>query len=147
MPRGKTESVGIKEQSMNENKIKHLEFIQGIINRMASNSFMIKGWLVTLVAAMFILASKDSDCKYAYIAFVPTIAFWIVDGFYLWQERLFRHLWNEVRKKKEKDIDYSMDTSNHKAKDAWLKVIFSSTLCWFYFPLLAIMVAVLFIMK
>ena len=32
---------------MTEEQIKHLEFIQGIINRMNSNSFAIKGWAIT----------------------------------------------------------------------------------------------------
>lgn len=31
-----------------DNKLKHLELIQGVINRMASNSFKLKGWAVTL---------------------------------------------------------------------------------------------------
>ena len=38
-------------------KLKHLEFIQGIITRMANNSFMLKGWAVTLVAGIFALSS------------------------------------------------------------------------------------------
>ena len=33
-----------------EKKIKHLEMIQGVINRMAGNSFALKGWSVTLIA-------------------------------------------------------------------------------------------------
>jgi len=32
---------------MMENKIKHLEMLQNVIARMASNSFIIKGWSVT----------------------------------------------------------------------------------------------------
>ena len=40
-----------------ENKIKHLEIIQGIINRMAGNSFALKGWAVTLIAGIFALAN------------------------------------------------------------------------------------------
>ena len=44
-----------------ENKLKHLEMIQGIINRMASNSFALKGWSVTLVAGIFALSSKDAN--------------------------------------------------------------------------------------
>ena len=31
-----------------ENKRKHLEFIQQVITRMNANSFLIKGWAVTL---------------------------------------------------------------------------------------------------
>jgi len=35
--------------------IKELEIIQGIINRMAYNSFIIKGWTITLVVATLLL--------------------------------------------------------------------------------------------
>jgi hypothetical protein len=35
--------------------VKHLEFIQNAITRMATNSFWLKGWAVTLVAATFAL--------------------------------------------------------------------------------------------
>ena len=44
-----------------DKKLKHLEMVQGVINRMASNSFMLKGWAVTLVAGIFALAGKDTD--------------------------------------------------------------------------------------
>ena len=47
-----------------ENKRKHLELVQGIINRMSSNSFMLKGWAVSLVAGIFALAEKDTDRLY-----------------------------------------------------------------------------------
>ena len=33
-----------------QQKLKHLEFIQGVINRLATNSFLMKGWSVVLVA-------------------------------------------------------------------------------------------------
>ena len=42
-----------------ENKIKHLEIIQGVINRMAGNSFALKGWAVTLVAGTFPARRQD----------------------------------------------------------------------------------------
>ena len=42
-----------------DKKIKHLEMIQGVINRMASNSFLLKGWTVVLVSALFALAAND----------------------------------------------------------------------------------------
>ena len=38
-----------------EKKLKHLEFIQNAINRMASNSFIIKGWCITLIVGLFAL--------------------------------------------------------------------------------------------
>lgn len=92
----------------NENKIKHLEFIQNVITRMNSNSFMIKGWCVTLVAALFALAAKDSEVKFAVIAYIVIPTFWVLDGFFIIREKHFRDLYNQVRLKNEEDIDYSM---------------------------------------
>ena len=37
------------------NKHKHLELIQGVINRLSTNSFLLKGWSVVLVSALFAL--------------------------------------------------------------------------------------------
>ena len=52
-----------------ENKRKHLEFIQSVIARMNSNSFLIKGWSITLVSALFALAAKDSNLNLNYLLF------------------------------------------------------------------------------
>ncbi|WP_435354079.1 hypothetical protein [Morganella morganii] len=48
-----------------DNKIAHLGFIQGVINRMGSNSFMIKGWCVALVAAIFALSADKANSSFA----------------------------------------------------------------------------------
>ena len=72
-----------------ENKIKHLELIQGVINRMAGNSFALKGWAVTLIAGIFALASKDADKIYFLVAYIPITVFWGLDSYYLLQERLY----------------------------------------------------------
>jgi len=63
------------------NKIKHLEFIQTIINRMAANSFLIKGWAITLVAALFALSSKDTNKNYIIISFYRCYD-WVYDRGY-----------------------------------------------------------------
>lgn len=95
-----------------EHKLKHLEFIQTIIARMANNSFLIKGWSVTIAAAFFALAAKDSDQIFSVLAIFPILVFWYLDAYYLRQERLFRHLYNKVRT--EKDIEpFSLSTGAH----------------------------------
>ena len=38
-----------------DRKSKHLEFVLGIVNRLASDSFRVKGWCVVLVAALITL--------------------------------------------------------------------------------------------
>ena len=65
---------------MTEEKNKHLEFAQGVINRMGQNSFVIKGWTVTLVSALFALAANDSNQKFVIVAYFPTVVFWILDS-------------------------------------------------------------------
>lgn len=100
----------------NESKLKHLEMIQGIINRMASNSFALKGWAVTLVAGIFALASKDTDKIYFLIAYVPIVVFWFLDSYYLLQERLFRSLYGKVRQLPENEIDFDMNTKGDEFK-------------------------------
>jgi hypothetical protein len=126
-----------------EQKIKHLEFIQGVVNRMAANSFLIKGWCITLVSALFALAAKDANVRYIIIAYIPVLVFWILDGYYLWQERLFRGLYNQIRVKDESSIDFSMDTKTFEGgRNTWMKSIFSKTLCIFYIPLIAVMLIV-----
>ena len=46
---------------MDTNKIQHLQMILGIINRMASNSFALKGWTVTLVVGVYALFTEWID--------------------------------------------------------------------------------------
>src|SRR6266581_4267715 len=94
-----------------DNKIAHLQMIQAVITRMASNSFLLKGWTVTLVAALFALAAAKVVPYFVYLAYFPLIVFWILDGYFLRQERLFRRLYDRVRILSIGAIDFSMDTS------------------------------------
>jgi hypothetical protein len=57
---------------------------------MASNSFLIKGWVTTLSSALFALSAKESDQSYAFLAVYPALAFWGLDAYYLQLERRFR---------------------------------------------------------
>jgi len=77
-------------------KVEHLKLIQGMITRLAGNSFLLKGWTVTLMAALFTFAAKDSDRSYVIIAWLPVLVFAVLDSYYLWQERLFRDLYQQI---------------------------------------------------
>ena len=116
-----------------EARFKHLEFIQGVINRLATDSFRMKGWAVVLVSALLVLLAREGRIEFAYIGFVPVLVFWGLDGYFLWQERLFRDLYDHVRVLDEADIDFSMDLSTFKR--TWLGATFSITLVPFYIAL------------
>lgn len=76
-------------------KLKHFELIQAVVTRMANNSFMVKAWCITLVAALLALAGgKDGNAKFVYVAYLPLFTFWYLDGFFLQQERIFRKIYD-----------------------------------------------------
>ena len=111
---------------------KHLELIQGVINRMAGNSFHLKGWSVVLVSALFALGAADANVNFVYLAFLPAIAFWVLDGYFLWQERMYRQLYDAVRKETG-DPDFAMNAYKYKGDvDSWLTTCISPTLLIFH---------------
>ena len=132
-----------------ENKRKHLEFIQAIISRMASNSFLLKGWCLTLVTALIALSLNDSNKCYILATYFPIVAFWVLDGYFLSQERLFRDLYDFVRSLDDETINFCMDTTPYKKKcrNKWLCSMLSNTLLIFYTPLISIMSTILFFVE
>jgi len=127
-----------------DRKLKHLEFIQGTVNRLSTNSFLLKGWSVVLVSALFVLSSTQANQKFVWLAFIPAVVFWGLDGYFLWQERLYRKLYDRVREKKPEDIDFSMDTRDFLSDvGGWLKAVFSTTLIPFHGVLVAAIIVVM----
>ena len=116
-------------------KQNHLEMIQGIINRMSNNSFMLKGWAVTLLTGILVLANKDTDKMYFIIAYIPIIVFWMLDSYYLNLERMYRKLYDKVRHLKEDQIDYSMSIQEFKNSSNYCTCLLSVTEIGFYLPL------------
>ena len=133
-----------------ENKRKHLEFIQGIISRMAGNLFFLRGWTITLIGALLALFSKNNSPDYVfYFLIVIVLIFWILDGYFLSQERSYRDLYNHVRKLKEEEIDFSMDISEYQKlkKNTLIFAMFSATLLVFYLPLVGIAFFIIYQLK
>lgn len=117
-----------------EKVVKHLKMIQAIINRLGNNSFLLKGGsLITLVSAMVLIAKEDLQNPYiVLVLLLPIVGFWILDGYFLWQERLFRQVYEEIRQ--QADTDFKMDLGKHrnKPKCSWISAIFSITPIIFY---------------
>lgn len=131
---------------MTEEKNKHLEFAQGVINRMGQNSFLIKGWTVTLVSGLFALAANDSNQKYVIVAYFPTLVFWLLDSYYLYQERLFRKIYDHVRK--ETVVDYSLNTKKFdKGLSDWTSAALSKTILLFYGVVFLTLIIVMYFIK
>lgn len=88
---------GRRPDQFNDAELKHLEFIQSVIARLANNSFLLKGWSVTLVAAILALTVRDSSIYPMFLALFPALVFWGLDAFYLAQERHFRKMHEDAR--------------------------------------------------
>jgi len=121
-----------------EAKVKHLEFIQTAINRMAGNSFLLKGWAVTLTGGALALAIKQLDRHYLIISLVVVALFWFLDSYYLSRERRFVQLYNQVRLDPAEQTDFSMDTKAFGKSCRWVRCAFSKTLVLFYGGLLVV---------
>ncbi len=138
-----------KFAQIDENAIRYLEMIQGVITRMGSNSFALKGWTVTLVAGILALSSALTDKTYILIAFVPILIFWFLDTYYLQMERQYRALFNYIRKSENAQIDFDLRLN----KDAvWMKnddalrywnCFWSPSEKWFYLPIGIIVLVIL----
>lgn len=112
-----------------DEKLKHLEFIQAAIARMATNSFLFKGWSVTIAAGLAAFAAVDSRAALLVIALASTVMFWGLDGYYLWLEKEFIELHVLVAGKKESDvIDFAMRPGRGSNRRAAFRKWFKT--CW-----------------
>ena len=144
----------LKEDDLKTYMLKEIDIIQGIINRMASNSFMIKGWAITLVVATLLLKGNNYQTL---IAFVPLLAFWILDTFFLQTERKYRKLHKWVIKNRLKTSEFILDMDTNRLQrdknydneykvDSKIKIAFSITLITFYGSILIILIVYVFIL-
>lgn len=131
------------------NKHKHLDYIQAVIGRMSSNLFLLKGWGVTLIAALLALAAKETDGTHLTIAYFPLVIFWLLDGYYLSQERRYRALYDYVREIEESKVDFSMSTLQfaNARGGSWVAALTSKTIVIYYGGLAVIVTTLAMLVK
>ena len=126
------------KEELKEFMIKEIEIIQDIIKRMAYNSFMIKGWTITLVAVVLLLKGSAYQVL---IAYIPLLVFWYLDAYFLWQERLYRRLYNWVVQHRLESDEHLFDMNAYRFKEEEqpiFRIMFSKTLGWFYGSILGL---------
>jgi len=112
--------------------LKEIDIIQDVIKRMSFNSFMIKGWVITLVVVTLLLKGTKYQ---VWIAFIPLLVFWLLDAYFLWQERMYRKLYEWIIKNRLSTDEYLFDMNAYRFKDevqSKYRIMFSITLFWFY---------------
>jgi len=128
-----------EELSFTEPMLKHLEFIQAVIARQANNSFLVKGWGLTVAGAFYAFAANRLNWRIALVGLLPAFTFWGLDAYFLRQERLFRCLYDAVRKAEPPVDSFCMNPKEHPHNvKSWWSVLVSRTLFWFYGMIVAV---------
>ena len=127
---------------LDPNQVKHLELVQAVIGRLAGNSFLIKGWSVTVVGAFLGFAVTREEPDLVRVSLLPLALFWGLDTYFLRAERLFRVLYDRVRQADERVAPFAMSATgkifraglddNEKKAGSWWRTAFSLTLLLLY---------------
>jgi hypothetical protein len=120
-----------------EGLYKEIDLIQGCINRMSQNSFMLKGWALTVFAGVTAFTKGENLSSLLTIIFtmiVPYTCFWLLDSFFLQTEKKYRRLYHQViTKRKLGNLEGQFDLNpNQVETECYLKSLFSLTLLVFY---------------
>lgn len=106
-------------QTNKENLHKEIDLIQECIKRMANNSFLLKGWTISLVAVVLALSEKNVNPYFlGLVVLVPLISFWYLDAFFLYTEKLYRKMYEWVITERPKSNNEKMyDLNPHRFKN------------------------------
>jgi len=104
------------QQPHTEEFFQEINIVQNIIDRMARNSFMLKGWAVTLVVVSFLV--EGQKIHYA-IAFIPSLGFWALDAYFLRLEGCYKelHKWLIINRPSSRDKMFDMDARGRFQND------------------------------
>ncbi|GGS07851.1 hypothetical protein GCM10010269_53630 [Streptomyces humidus] len=119
-----------------EQRAKHLEFLQSTIARLSTNSFLIKGWTMTLTGALGAVVTQLPKRSVATAALLLTMGFWLLDSYYLRQERMFRSLYEKAAEDPSGIPLFTLDADRYSEPVGCLAVFLSSTMLLFYGSLL-----------
>ncbi len=124
----------------------HLNIIQSVIQRMATNSTSCKAWGIALVSAVLVIVADSGNPEFAWIAIIPTLLFLALDAYYLALEKGFRESYNYfVRKVHDGTIapeDLYAINPRGKMLDHQIAAFRSFSVWSFYLTLLA-MIAII----
>ena len=94
------------------------------------------------------LAAAATNELFVYVAYFPAFMFWALDAYFLRQERLFRELYDRVRRAADELVDFSMDTGpfEENVDGAW-GVGWSHTLRLFHGTITATIIVVTLVIR
>ncbi|MER3330243.1 MAG: hypothetical protein RIF34_11735 [Candidatus Kapaibacterium sp.] len=115
---------------------KEIDLIQACINRMANNSFLLKGWAISLVAVVLALAKENVNFTLlSIILLIPILSFWYLDAFFLRTEKMYRKMYEWVISNRQNSDErmYELNPKKYESEvESTFAVIRSKTLRTFY---------------
>ncbi len=130
-----------QQQPKRDILFKAIDITQDVIRRMAQNSFHIKTWTVTLVAATLLLRGGGAQ---VFIAFIPLFVFWYLDAYFLRLERVYRKIYETIIRDQPESVPEALNmdprqfmknsgaqADKNAVASEW-KIMLSKTLLIFY---------------
>ncbi|WNB16786.1 hypothetical protein [Marivirga arenosa] len=135
---------------MTDEEKQHLEFIQNVINRLSTNSIQLKAITITLAAGLLAIYASNPKLILIYIAAFQVLFFWLLDSYYLQQERKFRGIYNDKSGVTSNHVikDYEMPTDKYKkGKYRFFRSFFSLSKLLFFGSVIVILIATIVVIK
>ncbi|MEU1402405.1 hypothetical protein ABZ471_08570 [Streptomyces sp. NPDC005728] len=118
---------------LDEQELKHLELLQSVISRLSNNSFLIKGWCITVNSVLVAAAARSPGWRPVPVAVAVAVGFWLLDGYYLRQERLFRAVYEKVAHRLDDPPPaFTMDAERYGGPVPWSAVLLSRPMLFCY---------------
>lgn len=120
-------------------RLKHLEFIQSTISRLGNNSFLIRGWTVAVTGALLVVSVQVHEWRVAALTFLIGCGFWTLDSSYLRRERLFRKLYDHVALTDPPQVPvFSMNIQPYLPTVDWKSTLFSASILMVHLPIMVV---------
>jgi len=129
---------------------KEIDLIQSIVTRMANNSFLLKGWIVSLIAVLLALTNQTIVATkldyFNFILVLPVIVFWYLDAFFLHKEKCYRRLYNWVisNRMTSDELIYDLNYERFKKEEKSVgAIMFKNKTLWPFYGLIALILITL----
>lgn len=140
-PKSSAETAEVNKESSNcsafseTQYLAHLAMIQGVISRMADNSFKIKGLAITVAGAIWAL---NPDVLQEWLLLIVILMFWVLDAYYLHLERGFRNCYNRVRQNMATLTDFKIAPESGDIQIGVIRMMVTKSVWPLYFALFAV---------
>lgn len=127
---------------------KEIDLIEGCIKRMANNSFLLKGWMISLFAVLLTFLPKKMDMFLILVILIGVIiSFWYLDAFFLLCEKKYRKLYEWVIKERlegNSEKLYDLNLNRFEAGSIGKMMISKTLRCFYGIPLVIIIIITIY---